>query len=89
MRSLGIFGGVNRLPSLAFNTNDERKVAYPERAHISGSHLLRFCAAYLSGALRETADANRLALTEIVPSGGAQGLIPKRKRVQAAPEQVC
>lgn len=70
MRSLGLYGGKERLPSLAFNTKDGRQIPFSEKLPINKDTLLQFCADFLSGKLRSAADAEeaaRKALLSVTP----------------------
>ena len=40
MRSLGLFGGAERLPAVAFNTKDDRQMPFSERLPINRDTLL-------------------------------------------------
>lgn len=51
MRSLGLFGGVERLPAMAFNTKDGRQLPFSERLPINRDTVLQFLADFLSGRL--------------------------------------
>jgi len=89
MRSLGLFGGRERLPSLAFNTKDGRQIPFSEKLPINADTLLQFCADFLSGKLNSAADAEEaarkalLAVNPINPKNKAA-----RKARREAPEQV-
>jgi hypothetical protein len=61
MRSLGLFGGKERLPSLAFNLKDQRKIPFSEDLPINRQTLAQFCADFLSGRLRNADDAKQAA----------------------------
>jgi thioredoxin-like negative regulator of GroEL len=89
MRSLGLFGGRERLPSLAFNTKDNRQIPFSEKLPINEDTLLQFCADFLSGKLQSAADAEeaaRKALQSAAPMN--QRNKAKRKRRLDAPDQV-
>lgn len=78
MKSLGLFGGAERLPALAFNTNERDVLApYPETLPIERSHLRDFVAAFLSRRLRSPADSNAFALQ--ASSSSKAGVVPDRK----------
>ena len=68
MRSLGLFGGKERLPSLAFNTKDGRQIPFSEKLPINADTLLQFCADYLSGKLKNKADAEEAAKKALLAS---------------------
>ena len=61
MRSLGLFGGKERLPSLAFNTRDGAQIPFPEELPINRDTLLQFCADFVSGKLRSPDDSKEMA----------------------------
>ena len=61
MRSLGLFGGAERLPALAWNTKDNRQMPFSEKLPINRDTLLQFCADFLSGRLQSKADVDALA----------------------------
>lgn len=60
MKSLGLLGGVESLPQVAFNTRDGRQVPFPEKLPINYDTLNRYCAEFLSGKLRNRQDALEL-----------------------------
>ena len=68
MRSLGLFGGKERLPSLAFNTKDGRQIPFSEKLPINSDTLLQFCADFLSGKLKNKADAEEAAKKALLAS---------------------
>lgn len=61
MKSLGLYGGRERLPSLAFNTRDGSQVPFPEELPINKDTILQFCADYISGKLRNVDDTKEMA----------------------------
>lgn len=61
MKSLGLYGGKERLPSLAFNTRDGSQVPFPEELPVNKDTILQFCADYISGKLRSPDDAKEMA----------------------------
>lgn len=61
MRSLGLYGGKERLPSIAFNTKDRSVVPFPEELPINKDTILQFTADFLSGKLKNASDAKELA----------------------------
>lgn len=61
MRSLGLYGGKERLPALAFNTRDGVRVPFPETWSINSDTLNQFCAEFLSGKLRSPTDVAVMA----------------------------
>ena len=89
MRSLGLFGGRERLPSLAFNTKDSRQIPFSEKLPINSDTLLQFCADFLSGKLQSAADAEeaaRKALLSVKPIN-PKNKASRKKRLDP-PEQV-
>ena len=61
MRSLGLFGGKERLPSLAFNLRDQRKIPFSEDLPLNRQTIAQFCADFLSGRLQNADDARMAA----------------------------
>ena len=89
MKSLGLYGGRERLPSLAFNTRDGLELPFPEELPVNSDTLLRFCAEFLSGKLRSALDAKEMAkkaLMSVVPMSRKN--TAKRQAVRAPPEVV-
>lgn len=89
MKALGLYGGKERLPSLAFNTKDGLQIPFPENLPINKDTLLRFCADFISGKLKSAADAAAMAkraLTATVPINKKNTAI--RKERKKAPTQV-
>lgn len=89
MRSLGLYGGAERLPSLAFNTRDGRQIPFPEELPINYDTLNQYCAEFLSGKLRSPKDALELvqkALRRTTPV--SQKNKADRKERKKAPEAV-
>lgn len=88
-RSLGLFGGAERLPSLAFNTKDKKQIPFSEKLAINKETLTQFCADFISGKLTSAADAEALAQKQLLAATPpSQFNTPRRKAVKAAPEQV-
>jgi thiol-disulfide isomerase/thioredoxin len=52
MKSLGLYGGKERLPSIAFNTRDGAQVPFPEELPVNKDTILQFCADFISGMCR-------------------------------------
>lgn len=70
MRSLGLYGGKERLPSMALNTRDGKQIPFPEELPINRDTILQYCADFLSGKLRsvdDTAEMAKRALTAARP----------------------
>jgi thiol-disulfide isomerase/thioredoxin len=61
MKSLGLYGGKERLPSLAFNTRDGKQIPFPEELPINADTLLQFIADYFSGKLQNINDTKEMA----------------------------
>ena len=86
-RALGLFGGLNRLPGLAFNTKEPGIIAaYPENLPLSREPVRAFVAAFLSRTLRTKEDADKFALAEI-KNRPSEGLLPRRKPMARAPPE--
>lgn len=89
MRSLGLYGGAERLPSLAFNTKDKKQIPFSEKLAINKETLTQFCADFISGKLQSAKDAEELAKKQLQaarPISSKNTL--KRKPKKKAPEQV-
>jgi len=89
MRALGLYGGKERLPSIAFNTREALQIPFSEDLPINRDTILQFCADFLGGKLRSPEDAKEmakkalLASTPINPKNKAS-----RKAKREAPEAV-
>lgn len=84
-----MFGGAERLPSLAFNTRDKKQIPFSEKLSINKETLTQFCADYISGKLASAKDAEELAKKQLLAARPASTVnTPKRKPVKQAPEQV-
>ena len=89
MKSLGLYGGKERLPSVAFNTREGIQLPFPEELPVNRDSLLRFCAEFLSGKLRSADDAKAMAkksLTSTVPMSQKNRAV--RQQVRPPPEVV-
>ena len=89
MKGLGLYGGRERLPSLAFNTRDGATLPFPEELPVNRDALLRFCAAFLDGKLRSISDTKEMAkkaLTATVPLSQKNHAV--RQAVRKPPETV-
>eukprot|EP01038_Epipyxis_sp_PR26KG_P007679 gene7679-10449_t len=89
MKSLGLYGGKERLPSLAFNTRDGAQIPFPEELPINKDTILQFCADFISGKLRSVADTQEMAkkaLQASVPINQKNKVTRKEKK--KPPEQV-
>lgn len=93
MRSLGLYGGVERLPLLAFNTKDNRQIPFPEELPINYDTLNQYCAEFLNGKLRNAKDSLELvskhhkALKSSIPYSDKNRAIRKEKKTKP-PEKV-
>jgi len=61
MRPLGLYGGKERLPSIAFNLKDGRQLPFPEELAINHETIGQFVADFLSGKLNSAQDAKERA----------------------------
>ena len=82
MKSLGLYGGIERLPSLAFNTRDGSKVPFPEELPINRDTILQFCANFISGRLRSPEDSKEMARKAL------QSAVPINKKNQAVRQEL-
>ena len=88
-RSLGLFGGAERLPSLAFNTKEHKQVPFSEKLALNRETISQFCADFISGKLKSAKDAEELAKKQLQAAKPLSTKnTPKRKPKKAAPEQV-
>jgi hypothetical protein len=89
LRSLGLYGGAERLPSIAFNTKDHKQIPFSEKLSINRETLLQFCADFISGKLKSASDAEELAKKQLLAAKPLSTKnMPKRKPVKKAPKQV-
>lgn len=58
---LGLFGGRERLPSIAFNTREALQIPFPEELPINRDTLFQFCADFISGKLKSVHDTSEMA----------------------------
>ena len=89
MKSLGLYGGKERLPSIAFNTRDGKQITFPEELPINKDTLVQFCSEYLSGKLNNINDIQNMAkkaLQSVVPINNKNKVI--RKEIKQAPSIV-
>mmetsp|Transcript_31601 Transcript_31601/g.108680 ORF Transcript_31601/g.108680 Transcript_31601/m.108680 type:complete len:319 (-) Transcript_31601:107-1063(-) len=85
MKSLGLFGGAERLPALAFNTNEVGVLApYPDDLPIERGALRDFIGAFLTKRLRTTADSKRYAVQRASSTTAA---VPKRRPRKEPPAE--
>jgi thioredoxin-like negative regulator of GroEL len=95
MKSLGLYGGKERLPSLAFNTRDGSQVPFPEELPVNKDTILQFCADFISGKLRSVDDTKEMAkkaLQSALPVNPKNQAVRKEKKkappvVQGVSEQ--
>lgn len=83
MRSLGLYGGKERLPSIAFNTRDHAQIPFPEELPINKDTLLQFCADFISGKLRSPEDSKamaRKALQAAIPINQKNKAVRKERK---------
>lgn len=89
MRSLGLYGGRERLPSMAFNTRDRTQAPFPEELPINKDTILQFCADFISGKIKSADDSKEMAkkaLQRATPLDTRNQAV--RQAVKAAPEVV-
>lgn len=84
MRSLGIYGGAEGLPSLGFNTKDGRQAPFPNELPINYDTMNRYCAEFLSGKLRNTKDSLEFVKKELQ---SVTPINPKNTAVRKAPKR--
>ena len=84
MKSLGLYGGKERLPSLAFNTRDGAQVPFPEELPVNKDTILQFCADFISGKVRSADDAKEMAKKALQ---SALPINPKNQAVRKAPKK--
>eukprot|EP00600_Ochromonadales_sp_CCMP1393_P015319 CAMPEP_0175033116 /NCGR_PEP_ID=MMETSP0005-20121125/21810_1 /TAXON_ID=420556 /ORGANISM="Ochromonas sp., Strain CCMP1393" /LENGTH=555 /DNA_ID=CAMNT_0016293677 /DNA_START=477 /DNA_END=2144 /DNA_ORIENTATION=- len=86
MKSLGLYGGKERLPSIAFNTRDGSQVPFPEELPVNKDTILQFCANFLSGKLRSAEDSKEMAKKALQ---SALPVNPKNKAARKAVKQAA
>ena len=95
MKLLGLYGGKERLPSLAFNTRDGKQIPFPEELPINSDTLLQFMADFISGKLQNVDDTKEMAkkaLQRAIPLSKKNTVIRTEKKkvpdvVQGVSEQ--
>lgn len=88
MVTLGIFGGAERLPAIAFNTKDGRQMPFPERLPINRDTLTQFVADFLSGRMQSAADAEAIAKKALTSQKSLNMKnVAKRKPRKETPEE--
>ena len=86
---LGLFGGKERLPSLAFNTRENLQIPFPEELPINRDTLIQFCADFISGKLKSVFDTTEMAkkvLQSVKPISTKNKV--QRKEKKKAPKHV-
>lgn len=86
MKSLGLFGGRESLPALAFNAGPGSAAPYPESLPIRKEYLRDFVAAFLSRKILSEKDSELFALTKKQHLGG-NFMKPRRKPKKKAPKE--
>ena len=61
MRALGLYGGAERLPSIAVNARGGIQAPFPEEYGINKQTIVQFCADFLTGKIKSANDAKELA----------------------------
>ena len=88
MKSLGLFGGVRRLPAVAVNAKEDGVIApFPESLPLDRAHLRDFLGAFLGRRLRSKEDADAFALQRKDDVFDPKWL-PTRKPRKKAPREV-
>jgi thiol-disulfide isomerase/thioredoxin len=81
MRALGLYGGVERLPSLAINTRGGVQAPFPEEYGVNKDTMLQFCINFLSGKIKNPNDAKELAKKALVASSPISSKhLPQRRK---------
>ena len=86
---LGLFGGIERLPSIAFNTREALQIPFPEELPINRDTLFQFCADFISGKLKSVFDTSEMAkkvLQAVKPVNQMNKV--QRKEKKKAPKRV-
>jgi hypothetical protein len=74
---------------LAFNTKDKKQIPFSEKLAINKETLTQFCADFISGKLKNAADAEELAKKQLLAATPLSSKnTPKRKEIKKPPEQV-
>lgn len=85
----GLYGGKERLPSIAFNTREALQIPFPEELPINRDTLFQFCADFISGKLKSAFDTSEMAkkvLQAVTP--GNQMNKAQRKEKKKAPKKI-
>jgi thiol-disulfide isomerase/thioredoxin len=86
MRLLGLFGGKERVPSMAFNTKDGAQIPFSESLPVNSDTILQFCADYLSGKLKNAFDAQERANKALQATNRNTKNQAVRAEIKPAPE---
>lgn len=84
MRSLGLYGGAERLPSMAFNTRENIQAPFPEEFGINKDTIVQFCADFLTGKIRSPEDSQLFAKKQLALS---TPLSSKNKAIRKEPKK--
>mgnify|MGYP003385852118 FL=1 len=84
MRSLGLYGGAERLPAMAFNTRESIQAPFPEEFGINKDTVVQFCADFLTGKIRSPADSQSFAKKQLAHSTPVNN---KNKAVRREPKK--
>lgn len=87
MRSLGLYGGRERLPSIALNTKDGRQIPFHEDLPINRDTIMQYCADYLSGKLKTKQDAAESAKRALQKVTLNKKNVAARKEPRQLPER--
>lgn len=83
MRSLGLYGGVERLPSLAMNARGGVQAPFPEEYGVNKDTILQFSVNFLSGKIKNPNDAKELAKKALIAATPISSkYMPKRKKTK-------
>ena len=61
MKKLGLFGGKENLPLMAFNTKENLQLPFPKDIPINKDTIKEFCSSYIYGKLKTIHDINKLS----------------------------
>uniref|UniRef100_A0A7S3UPC4 protein disulfide-isomerase n=1 Tax=Heterosigma akashiwo TaxID=2829 RepID=A0A7S3UPC4_HETAK len=87
MKALGLYGGQERLPALALNTKDGKKLPFPEVLPINRDTILQFCADYLSGRMNNEDDAQEMAKKALMATNFNRKNQAQRQERKKPPEE--
>jgi thiol-disulfide isomerase/thioredoxin len=89
MKLLGLMGGKERLPSLAFNTRDGKKIPFPEDLPVNADTLNQFIADFLTGKLNTKKGLLELSQRALQRSTStSRKNTVQRKEIKAPPKVV-